>query len=125
MNENLDVVFDEILEKKLAEFDELELTNPRFGDAADDIVAMLNVRIAADKVNIEEIEKDDQRVIDKEKLEFDKKEAKWNRALKIVGYGLSAAAFAIGLNFEKTGYLTSNLVRNVVKSITGSIGHLR
>lgn len=122
MDEILCVHLDDILDKRLSEFEELELTNPHHGEAVKDIVELMKVRIEAAKVELEEIEKDDRRVMDKEKLALDKKAAIWDKLFKGVGICASVGCFFAGLNFESTGSFGSKIVQMVVRNVVGGIG---
>lgn len=62
----------EVLSQKLDELGRLELTDPNFNDAMSSVKKLVDAQVEVERLSLEYVQKDDVRVIEKEKLAIEK-----------------------------------------------------
>ncbi len=136
MNSDLNAILEGVIEKKVEKLSELDITDPLHSAVTEDIKKLIDASVAFDKMDVEYTKKDDERVIEKEKLALERmkmkseeNEKKFRRAIEenrlkhekrkdvvdsiLKGFGTAAsvAAFVLSLGFETENSVSGQAAR--------------
>lgn len=147
MNQELNARFEEVIAEKIEELSEISINDQMHSAAAEDLKKLIDASVAFDKADAEYTMKDDQRVIEKERLELERmrlesekcnqafnqllaeKQLKHQKAKDVVdsvlrglGYVGTGLAFVLTLGFEEQNSVSSLAGRQAVTGVLRNIG---